>query len=184
MKLSPLHASLMTLALFAAGQAHAAQTSPEPVRLAQAETGATADFDAVTKFLAGTQDVSRLDEDKLQQRLKRARKLQETEGLPPDLDQALQQRIAELEAEVARRSEAAQQAPAPEAQPQAEQPAPEPQPEPQQQAEQPSPTRRAPVEAGLGSPLGRRGADFRLAGIRHLECTSTVGRHLPGSGIH
>ena len=139
MKLSPLHASLMTLALFAAGQAHAAQTSPEPVQLAQAETGATADFDAVTKFLAGTQDVSRLDEDKLQQRLKRARKLQETEGLPPDLDQALQQRIAELEAEVARRSEAAQQAPAPEAQPQAEQPAPEPQPEPQQQAEQPAP---------------------------------------------
>ena len=139
MKLSPLHASLLTLALFAAGPAHAAATAPEPLRLAQAETGATADFDAVTKFLAGTQDVSRLDEDKLQQRLKRARKLRETEGLPPDLDQALQQRVAELEAEIARRSEAAQQAPAPEPQQQAEQPAPEPQPEVQQQAEQPAP---------------------------------------------
>ena len=155
MKLTPLHASLLTLALFAAGPAHAAATSPEPLKLAQAETGATADFDAVTKFLAATKDVSRLEDDRLQQRLNRARKLRETEGLPPELDQELQQRIAELEAEIARRADAAQQAPAaePEAQQQAEQAAPEqpaaapePQPEVQQQAEQPAPEPQAQPE--------------------------------------
>lgn len=116
MKFSPLHVSLVALALFAtAGQGSAAGPERQTMLLAQADTAEAPaqDFTAIEKFLAGTQDVSRLGDDKLQQRLSRAKKLRETEGLPPELDQQLAQRIAELEAEISRRQEAAaQQAPA------------------------------------------------------------------------
>lgn len=106
MKLSALQASLAALAIFSTGEALADAAQHEPfLQLAQAEDGGQ--FDAVRKFIAGGKDVSRLDEERLQQRLNRARKFREVEGLPAELDQQLQMEIAQLEAEMARRQQAA-----------------------------------------------------------------------------
>ncbi len=147
MKFSPLRASLVALALFAvAGPASAGTVAGErPMVVAQAETGA-AEIDAIRKFLAGGRDLSRLDDERLQQRLNRAKRLQKTEGLPPDLAQELDQEVASISAEIERRQQAAaetpapqpgEQPPAPPEQPQAEAPPPQPeaQPEPQQQVQ-------------------------------------------------
>jgi outer membrane protein OmpA-like peptidoglycan-associated protein len=163
MKFAPLHASLMTLALFAiAGPPAARAAESEPAfTLAQAETdAAAADLEQIRKFLAGGRDLSRLDDERLQQRLARAKRLQRTEGLPPDLSQELEREIAQLNAEIERRQQAAAEpppaeTPAPEAgqpQQQAEQPPapqPEPPPEPQQQAapEAPQPQPEAAQQA-------------------------------------
>ena len=86
MKLSPLQASLLALAVSIGGPAALAQPA---MVLAQAETdGQSQDVAVVQKFLAGGKDLSRLDTDRLQQRLTRARKLRQIEGLPPELDSA------------------------------------------------------------------------------------------------
>ena len=141
MKFAPLHASLMTLALFAiAAPAQADSADRETAfTLAQAETEAqAADVEQIRKFLAGSRDLSRLDDERLQQRLTRAKRFQRVEGLPADLAQELDQEVAQLNAEIERRQQAAAEPPAaaPEQpQTQAEQPpAPAPEPEPQQQA--------------------------------------------------
>lgn len=132
MKLSPLHASLMTLALFAtAGPSHAASADTQrPVVMAQAEA---ADLDQIRKFLAGGRDLSRLNDERLQQRLNRVKRFQQVEGLPPDLSQGLDQEVASITAETERRQQAAAEPP-------------EPQPEPQQQA-QPEAAEPPPVPA-------------------------------------
>jgi outer membrane protein OmpA-like peptidoglycan-associated protein len=163
MKFAPLHASLMTLALFAGpAVAGSAETAPA-FTLAQAEAEApAADIEQIRKFLAAGRDLSRLDDERLQQRLTRAKRFQRTEGLPPELAQELEQEIAQLNAEIERRQQAAAEPPAAEqpaaeapAQPevQAEQPPP-PQPEPEQQAQpepqpepQPAPQQQAAPEA-------------------------------------
>lgn len=153
MKFTPLHASLMALALFAAaGSAHAATGAAEPgMVLAQADGGeATAEIEQIRKFLASGRDLSRLDDDRLQQRLKRAERFQKTDGLPPELAGELDQEVAALKAEFERRQQAAAEPPAaqPEVQPEpappeppkvkAEEPPPEVQPQPQEQVtEQP-----------------------------------------------
>ena len=108
MTFSSLHASLLALAVFSVpGTALAAPAGPEaPMVLAQADTAAeTQDVEAVRKFLAKTSDVSQMDAEKLRQRLKRAERLSQQEGLPADLQSALQQRIAALESELAKRGQ-------------------------------------------------------------------------------
>lgn len=152
MTFSPLHASLLTLALFtAAGPAHAAQPGAEPaILLAQAET--SPDLDQIRKFLASGRDLSKLDDERLANRLTRAKRLQRTEGLPPDIAQELEQEVAAITAEIERRQQAAaapapEPAPQPEAQPEAQpqeqaqaEPQPEPAPAPQPEAQaQPEP---------------------------------------------
>ena len=168
MKFTPLHASLMSLALFAvAGPAQAGPDVNSAFTVAQAETEAPAiDLEQLRKFLAGGRDLSRLDDDRLQQRLNRAKRFQRAEGLPPELAEELEKEIAQINAELERRQQAAaapaEQPPAAEAPPaqpqeQAEQspaPQPEPQPEPQQQAQpepQPEPQQQAQPEAAQGS---------------------------------
>ena len=143
MKFTPLRASLLALALFGvAGPASAAGTAGgQPMLLAQAETQ---DFDAIRKFLSGGRDVTQLSDERLQQRLTRAKRFQKTEGLPEDLAQELQQEVAALEAEAERRQQAAAEpTPAPAEEPQAAEqqpePAPAPEPEPSQQAAQEPP---------------------------------------------
>ncbi len=100
MKVTPLKASLVALAVFAAAGTGAASSASatEPMVLAQAETEAGQDFAAVRKFIAGGRNLSRLDAGQLQQRLRRAERLKRTENLPADLAQALDQEIAEINA--------------------------------------------------------------------------------------
>ena len=109
MKLLPLKTSLLALALFAiAGPAMAAASKAEPgtMVVAQADDDSakgTQRIDNIKKFLAGGRKLSRLDDSKLAQRLKRAQKFQGVPDLPAELSQGLEQEIAELNAEIARR---------------------------------------------------------------------------------
>ena len=107
MKSSPWHASLLALALFAvAAPVHAAGTSnADTMVVAQAADG-TQSFDQVRKFLAGGKNLSKLDADRLQQRLKRAEKFKQMAGLPADLSSQLDQEISDLNAEIANRQQA------------------------------------------------------------------------------
>lgn len=107
MKSSPWHASLLALALFAvAAPVHAAGTSnADTMVVAQAADGTQA-FDQVRKFLAGGKNLSKLDADRLQQRLKRAEKFKQMAGLPADLSSQLDQEISDLNAEIANRQQA------------------------------------------------------------------------------
>jgi outer membrane protein OmpA-like peptidoglycan-associated protein len=124
MKSRRLHASLLSLALFAIAVPALADSPDLPPRilLAQAEEAAP-EFGQIEKFLASGRDPSRLDDERLRQRLSRAQRFLGTDGLPPDLARALDQEIAALNAEVERRQQNAAEAPAP-------------QPEPQRQAEE------------------------------------------------
>lgn len=102
MRFSPLKASLVALALFAgASQAHAAGTT-DPGTMVVAQATESKRVEAVRKFLAGGKNVAKMDAQRLQQRLSRAQKLQNTPNLPADLAQGLQQEIAELEAGIAK----------------------------------------------------------------------------------
>jgi outer membrane protein OmpA-like peptidoglycan-associated protein len=140
MKFLSLHASLMGLALV--GAAPLALADQTELRLAQAETEVAApDLEQIRKFLAGGRDLARLDEERLQQRLNRAKRLTRTEGLPPDLAEELDKEIAALTSEIERRQQAAAEPTPPPAAEQPEvQPQPEAQPEPQpEQQAQPEP---------------------------------------------
>ena len=163
MTFAPLHASLLSLALFALAAPATAAPEAEPAFiLAQAE-GEVADFEQIRKFLAGGRNLERADDDRLQQRLNRAKRFLETEGLPPELAQELEQEIAQINAEIERRQQAAQEQPAeqpPAAEPeqpqvQAEQPPPpqpevQPEPQPEVAQQQPAPE-PAPEPAQQGS---------------------------------
>lgn len=165
MTFAPLHASLLSLALFAlAAPATAAPDGEPALILAQAE-GEAADFEQIRKFLAGGRNLERADDDRLQQRLNRARRFLGTEGLPPELAQELEQEIAQINAEIERRQQAAaEQPPAPEPeqpQVQAEQPPP-PQPQPEVQPEpQPEVAQQqaAPEPAPEPAPAPAQGSD-------------------------
>ena len=167
MKFAPLHASLLALAMFAVpGGAHAASTGAEPLVLAQAEGGeASADFEQVRKFLARGADVSRLDDERLQQRLSRAKRLQQTEGLPPDLAGELDQQIAAMTAEIERRQQAAAEPPAAEPE---EQPEPKPRKTEQEQPPQQEVTdQQAQTEEATPPPPQESGeAAAFLSGVR------------------
>ena len=112
MKLSPLHASLVALALFGAvTSSQAAQTSvPGSIVVAQADDnemgGGQGGDAAIQKFLAGGKNLSKLDEGRLQQRLKRAQRLKSTPNLSSDLSAQLDQEISQINAELASRKQA------------------------------------------------------------------------------
>ena len=148
MKLAPMmHASLTALALFAIAAGTSRAGTPEPLPafiLAQAETEApAADFDQIRKFLAGGRDLSRLDDERLQQRLTRAKRFQRVDGLPGDIAGELEQEVAQINAEIERRQQAAAEPPAAEPEqppaPVEQAPQPQPEPEPQQQAQPEAP---------------------------------------------
>ena len=72
----------------------------------------------IRKFLMLQVPVASMPDARLQQRLERARNYLGSEGLAPDQKQGLENEVAEIEAELARRAEAkAQPEPQPEAQP-------------------------------------------------------------------
>lgn len=190
MKYIPLHASLMSLALFAlAGPALAQAPDAEPgFTLAQAETEApAADFEQIRKFLAGGRDPSRLDDDRLQQRLSRAKRFLETEGLPPELAQELEQEIAQVNAEIERRQQAAQEQP-PAAEPEQPQaqveepppPQPEAQPEVQSQAQpevqpEPQPETQQQVQEQTQEQAAPQGSDEVALFLQSVRPASELG---------
>jgi outer membrane protein OmpA-like peptidoglycan-associated protein len=190
MKYVPLHASLMSLALFAlAGPALAQAPDAEPgFTLAQAETEApAADFEQIRKFLAGGRDPSRLDDDRLQQRLSRAKRFLETEGLPPELAQELEQEIAQVNAEIERRQQAAQEQP-PAAEPEQPQaqveepppPQPEAQPEVQSQAQpevqpEPQPETQQQVQEQTQEQAAPQGSDEVALFLQSVRPASELG---------
>ncbi len=109
MKLLPLKTSLLALALFAVGPGiaeAAGKAEPGTMVVAQADDESASGsqrIEAIKKFLEGGRNLSKLDDGKLAQRLKRAQKFQSTPDLPADLAQGLEQKIAELNAEMAKR---------------------------------------------------------------------------------
>ena len=108
MKLYPLNASLFALAIFVtSAPLHAAQNAvPDSFVVAQAEEDGGNDsqkIDALRKFLAGGNNLSKLDEGRLQQRLKRAQRFQRLANLPGDLAAQLDQEIAGINSEIASR---------------------------------------------------------------------------------
>lgn len=114
MKISPLKSSLLALALVSAPvPAFAASTIPAgSMVVAQADEenvmpakGAKR-IEAIRKFLAHSRDVSRLPDDRLNQRLKRVRAFQNTKGLPADLAAGLMDAEQQLTAEINRRGSA------------------------------------------------------------------------------
>ncbi len=101
----PIKASLVALAAFsAAGTAFAGAGVSAPLQVAQAEDPSQ-QVKAVRKFLSNGQDVSGMDAGRLQQRLNRAQSLSQAPGLPPDLAQALQQQIGQMQQELAQRQQ-------------------------------------------------------------------------------
>jgi outer membrane protein OmpA-like peptidoglycan-associated protein len=96
---------------------------------------------AIRKFLMLQVPVASMPDGRLQQRLERARTYLGSEGLAPDQKQGLENEVAEIEAELARRAEAkAQPEPQPEAQPEPPpvvEAQPEPPPQPETQPEPP-----------------------------------------------
>ena len=79
--------------------------------LAQADNGeAAAEFEQIRKFLREWCGRLPPDDERLQQRLNRAKRFQQMEGLPPDLAGELDQEIAAMTAEIERRQQAAAEA--------------------------------------------------------------------------
>lgn len=106
MNLLPVKASLLALALFAGPALAGSQLPAGSIVVAQTdEDGQDSDrIAAIQKFLASKQKVEKMTDERLSQRLKRARNLLRTEDLSADLQGGLNAEIAELEAEVARRN--------------------------------------------------------------------------------
>ena len=106
MKLTHMKASLVALALFASPMAltQAQAASDGTMVLAQAEQG-NKRIDNIRKFLQGGRNVSKLKDNQLEQRLKRARAFQKTPNLPEDLMAGLKQAEQELAAELASRQQ-------------------------------------------------------------------------------
>ena len=122
MKLTPVKASLLALVLFsAAGMAHADQQAESLMPTAQA-TDTPQEIATIRQFLASGKDLSKMKLPRLQQRLHRAESFREVQGLPPDIDLALQQEVEQIAREITRREQGAAEAQAPvvEAQQQAE----------------------------------------------------------------
>jgi len=125
MKLSPLKASLVALALVSAvSVADAAKKgiASGEMPAGQAEDGAQ-EATAIRQFLAGGKDISKMKLPRLQQRLHRAEAYRAAPGLSPELDQALQEEVARIAQEITRREQEATDQPPP--QPEAQQPEPQ-----------------------------------------------------------
>ncbi len=123
----PLKASLVALALFTSAGSSFSASAAEPgtIVLAQTDASGTSNsqrIDNVRKFLAAGNNLSRMDDDRLQMRLQRAQKMKNIRNLPADLASGLDKEIADLNAEISKRksggsqtsgtSAAAQQKPA------------------------------------------------------------------------
>lgn len=127
MRFSPLKASLVALALCSAAvSADAAKKQAESLMpTAQVEDSAQ-ELVKIRQFLANGKDVAKMKLPRLQERLHRAESFRDIQGLPPDVDQALQQEIVRLTQEITHRQQGAgEQPPAEVAQqpePQIEQP--------------------------------------------------------------
>ncbi len=114
MTISTTKASILALALFIMpASAFAAQSAAQsPIVVAQATDTEAQDQgngnreQVIRKFLANARDLSKLPADRLQQRLKRAKGFLQTPNLPSDLSSGLNQEIADLEAEIAKRQAA------------------------------------------------------------------------------
>lgn len=119
MKNLPVRSSLLALAIFVAPLPALAEQSPAAVPagflLAQAEetdAGGGDRIAAIQQFLASKRPLSKLPDNRLEQRLKRARVFLRTKDLPQELQAQLNQEIQEIEAEAARRQSAQTAAPA------------------------------------------------------------------------
>ncbi len=151
MYLSPLKASLAALTLCSTlSVAVAAQKQPESLMpTAQVEDSAQ-ELVKIRQFLSGGKDITKMKLPRLQERLHRAETFRDVQGLPPDVDQALQQEIARITQEITRRQQGGAEPPQVEAQqqpePQIEQP-PLPPYDPQQVQGQP------PAEPGVEQPV-------------------------------
>lgn len=103
-----LTASLLALAVFSSpmtGAASAASSNQDSFVIAQAEQGSKR-IENIKKFLQAGRNLSRLPDDRLQQRLERAKAFQGTANLPSDLMAELQKEEQEINAELARRQQA------------------------------------------------------------------------------
>ncbi len=107
MKFTPLTSSLLALALFSlpASALAAKAAATDSFVIAQADEGA-GDADAIRKFLSGGKNLANLDEDRLQQRLKRAQRFLKSDNLAPDLAAELEQEVAQIRSELASRKSA------------------------------------------------------------------------------
>ena len=120
MKRFPVKASLVALALLSAtGAAEAGKMTHPMVPVGQMQDSSQ-EVVKVRQFLATGNDLSKMKLPRLQQRLHRAETFREVPGLPPDLDQALQEEIARITREITRREQAASDQPP--AEPQIEDP--------------------------------------------------------------
>lgn len=108
MNLMPIKASLLALALFAGPALAGSQLPPGSMIVAQADEDAQGGDKAaaIQKFLANKQKVEKMTDERLAQRLKRARNLLRTKDLSADLQSGLNAEVAELEAEISRRGTA------------------------------------------------------------------------------
>lgn len=172
MKSISLRISLAALAVFASvGMAEAAKKSERQVPLAETQDSGQ-QIVLIRQFLAEGKDLSKMRLPRLQGRLHRAEEFRGVPGLPPDLDQALQQEIARITQEITSRQQGAAAAQQPEqqaqqpsepqledpplppydpSQAQGEQQAPAKRKQQQQQAETPQPPPEAPPASQAGS---------------------------------
>ena len=128
MKISPLKASLVAMALLAfAGGAEAKKKTDQPTPAAQVQDTA-AEIVTIRQFLANGRNLEKFKMPRLQERLHKAEAYRAVAGLPPDLDQALQQEVVRVTQEIERRQQGANDQPQPveqaqqQSEPQVEQP--------------------------------------------------------------
>ncbi|MEI8178929.1 MAG: hypothetical protein WCG38_09820, partial [Aestuariivirga sp.] len=146
MKRFPVKASLVALALLSATVAAEAGKMTHPMVPVGQMQDSSQEVVKVRQFLATGNDLSKMKLPRLQQRLHRAETLREVPGLPPDLDQALQEEIARITREITRREQAASDQPP--AEPQIEDP-PLPPYDPQKAQPEQQPAKRANVNPAL-----------------------------------
>lgn len=113
MKLLPLKAGLVALAVLAvAGHAEAKKKPDQLAPTAQLQASEEV-IVVIRQFLAGARTPDKLKLPRLQERLHRAESYREISGLPPDLDQALQEEITRITQEILRRQQGADDQPQP-----------------------------------------------------------------------
>ena len=105
MKFSPLKVSLVALAMVSAVGVAEAKKKQSDGMLPVAEESASQSEAAIREFLASSKDLSKMKLPRLQQRLHRAEAFREVPNLAPDLDKALEQEVARLAKEIARRQQ-------------------------------------------------------------------------------
>ena len=147
MKISPLKASLVAMALLAfAGGAEAKKKTDQPTPAAQVQDTA-AEIVTIRQFLANGKNLEKFKMPRLQERLHKAEAYRAVAGLPPDLDQALQQEVVRVTQEIERRQQGANDQP---------QPVEEAQQQPEPQVEQPP---LPPYDPGKAAEVGQPAQD-------------------------